>query len=325
MQTTQQTEHGWSLGDFTDTIHRGGVALWAWSPETRLAQLDSLCRKFWGMNESVVSIDDLFERVHEDDRQGTITAWFASAVDPTPYSFDFRIGTGDTVRWVSARGVGGPEGRSGGWVQAIYLDVTQHRRAEEAAQLVSNEMAHRLANMFTVARALTAIVARQSSNVDEFASDLSGRFDVLHRATAMATGARGISSESIPLKTFLDQMLIPYDRMSGTEVVTVDDGLSIPADDVSNYAMIVHELATNSAKYGAYSGNGSLSVTATRRDNNLHIRWREELHHDVIARDSGTGFGSKMLQQTVTRGLRGTIERRLDARSLDVLISVPAT
>jgi two-component sensor histidine kinase len=324
MQTTQQTEHGWSLGDFTDTIHRGGVALWAWSPETRLAQLDSLCRKFWGMSESVVSIDALFERMHEDDREATIAAWFASAIDPTAYSFDFRIGTGDDVRWISARGVGGSEGRSGGWVQAIFLDITQHRRAEEAAQLVSNEMAHRLANMFAVARALTSIVAREASDVQEFANDLSGRFEVLHRATAMATGARGIASESIPLKTFLDQMLIPYDRMSGAEIVTVEDGLSIPADDINNYAMIVHELATNSAKYGAYSGNGSLSVTAKNRDGNLEIRWREELRHDVVAPDSGTGFGSKMLRQTVTRGLRGTIERQLDARSLDVLISIPA-
>ena len=59
----------WTLASFTDTIHRGGVALWAWSPTRRLAQLDGLCREFWGTSESVVPIDDLFARVNAEDRR----------------------------------------------------------------------------------------------------------------------------------------------------------------------------------------------------------------------------------------------------------------
>ena len=57
------TGHGWTLANFTGAIQRGGVALWAWSPLRRVAQLDSLCREFSGTPHGLVGIDDLFDRV----------------------------------------------------------------------------------------------------------------------------------------------------------------------------------------------------------------------------------------------------------------------
>jgi hypothetical protein len=97
---------------------RGGVALWAWSPSRRLAQFDSLCRSFWKTSKSVVPIDDLFAKVHPEDRHGMMLNWDASATEPQPYSFDFRVGEGPDTRWISTRGVGGDVGQFGEWVQA---------------------------------------------------------------------------------------------------------------------------------------------------------------------------------------------------------------
>lgn len=73
------TGEAWTLANFSDTIHRGWVGLWAWSPESRLARLDELCREFWGTAESVVGIDDLFARVNAEDRDAMIRDWAASA------------------------------------------------------------------------------------------------------------------------------------------------------------------------------------------------------------------------------------------------------
>ena len=93
------TADGWTLANFTGAIHRGGVGLWAWSPTRRVAQLDELCREFWGVPEAEVGIDALFTRVHAEDRPGMMEAWWASERDPQAYSFDFRIGQGpDALR-----------------------------------------------------------------------------------------------------------------------------------------------------------------------------------------------------------------------------------
>ncbi len=73
---TAMTERGgtadeaWTLASFSDTIHRGGVALWAWSPVRRLARLDSLCQEFWGTTQTVIGIDELFAKVNLEDRLG---------------------------------------------------------------------------------------------------------------------------------------------------------------------------------------------------------------------------------------------------------------
>jgi molecular chaperone IbpA len=56
----------WRLANFSDTIHRGGVGLRAWSPEGRFAKLDGLCRAFWGTTGAVFGIDELFARVNAE-------------------------------------------------------------------------------------------------------------------------------------------------------------------------------------------------------------------------------------------------------------------
>ena len=56
------TDEGWTLESFTGAIHRGGVGLWAWSPTRRLAQLDSLCREFWGPAAPAPQVQDAAAR-----------------------------------------------------------------------------------------------------------------------------------------------------------------------------------------------------------------------------------------------------------------------
>lgn len=211
-EDTTPTDYEWTLENFTDTIHRGGVALWAWSPSRRLAQLDALCKEFWGTSKSVVPINDLFAKVNAEDRHGMMLDWNASATDPGPYSFDFRIGDGPDARWISARGVGGDAGQVGEWVQAIFLDITDRKRAEEAEHLLTAELEHRVSNMFTVARALTAIVAREAKSTPNFAEDLSRRFGVLHEATSLATRSHKHDLGDVRLQDLAERILSPLPR-----------------------------------------------------------------------------------------------------------------
>ncbi|CAA2106819.1 Blue-light-activated histidine kinase 1 [Methylobacterium bullatum] len=316
------TGYEWTLASFTDTIHRGGVALWAWSPTRRLAQLDGLCREFWGTSESVVPIDDLFERVNAEDRSAMMRDWAASEADSHPYSFDFRIGDDPHARWVSARGVGGEAGKVGEWVQAIFLDVTRQKRAEEAEHLLTAELAHRVSNMFSVARALTAIVARGATSTPHFAEDLSQRFGVLHEATTLATRAQAGDHGKVRLRTLAERILSPY-LDGGNIAIDVEEAAVAPPDKVNDYAMILHELATNSAKYGALSGGGTLTVTGRVSDGTLTLDWEETSASSGAVVSDGGGFGSRLLKQTIERSLGGSFTRRIDEAGLGFAMHVP--
>lgn len=322
-EDTTPTEYTWTLASFTDTIHRGGVALWAWSPTRRLAQLDGLCRTFWQTTESVVSIDDLFARVNPDDRHGMMLDWAASATDPEPYSFDFRIGDGPDARWISARGVGGETGQVGEWVQAIFLDVTERKRAEEAERLLTAELAHRVSNMFTVAQALTAIVARGATSTPHFAQDLSQRFGVLHEATTLATRSQKLDQGHVRLQQLAERILSPY--LHGANIhIDVDDGAVADPERINDYAMIFHELATNSAKYGALSGSGALSLRGRVDDQGLTLTWEEGAAPSGAAKAEGSGFGSRLLKQTIERSLRGRFHRVIGDGGLRFEMVVPS-
>lgn len=321
-EDTQSPAYEWTLANFTDTIHRGGVALWAWSPSRRLAQLDSLCRAFWKTSESVVSIDDLFAKVHPEDRQGMMLDWVASATDPQPYSFDFRIGEGHDARWISARGVGGDAGQVGEWVQAIFLDITDRKRAEEAEHLLTAELEHRVSNMFTVAKALTAIVAREAKSAPTFAEDLSRRFGVLHEATTLATRSHKLDHGNVRLQDLAERILSPY-RDGANIDVSVDASATAPPHQVNDYAMIFHELATNSAKYGALSGGGRLRVQGGVEGSDLRLNWEEGVAPSKAGKADGTGFGSRLLKQTIERSLRGRFHRTIDAGGLRFEMTVP--
>ena len=84
--------------------------------------------------------------------------------------------------------------------------------------------------------------------------------------------------------------------------------MNVGASSSTTLALVIHELATNSAKYGALStARGTLDVSCTARDDEVVVMWTERGGPPVAAPSTLEGFGSKLVHRTVAAQLGGAI------------------
>nr|WP_040573525.1 sensor histidine kinase [Methylocystis rosea] len=287
-----------------------GVALWSWNVDTDQIALDERAHGMWGVHEGVVTFEDLSSHIHPEDLDRVRAAFASTREVLGPYEIDFRILHGDKVRWISARGRGDDEGIVGRTMFGVFLDVTGRKLAEEAREMLSGEMVHRVKNLFAIASALTAISARSTKTSKEMSLDLTKRLTALSHAHDLIRPVLGEPKKAAPLGELLAALLAPYDEEGGIGVrvrVSVPE-LLVGEASANAFALVVHELATNSIKYGALSqATGTLDVAGIADDSQLIITWTERGGPAVVAPKGRAGFGSQLVTKTIFSQLGGTI------------------
>src|SRR6185436_9168079 len=123
---------------------------------------------------------------------------------------DFRILHRGDVRWISARGRGDDQNIIGRIMFGVFLDVTVRKLAEEAREMLANEMSHRVKNLFAIAAALTVIASRAAETPKEMARDLTARLVALGRAHDLVRPVLGEQKRAAPLDGLLAVLLAAY-------------------------------------------------------------------------------------------------------------------
>lgn len=191
-----------------------GVALWSWDVDTDEIALDQRAHDLWGVaaNSDLVTFEDLSARIHPEDLDRVRAAFAATREIFGSYEIDFRITEGDAIRWVSARGRGDDKGIIGRIMFGVFLDVTKRKIAEEAREMLANEMSHRVKNLFAIAAALTQISSRAAATPKEMAADLTQRLTALGHAHELVRPLLGEQKKATNLGVLLAILLGAYDE-----------------------------------------------------------------------------------------------------------------
>lgn len=313
MSKTAESAPTWNAVDLRRGLDAAGVALWSWNVDDDTFTMDDAAFGLWGVPvRPRVTFEDLSSHIHPADRDRVRAAFAATRAVVGPYEIDFRILVDSDVRWVSARGQGDDVGMVNRRMFGIFIDVTGRKQAEEGHELLAGEMSHRVKNLLAVASGLTAITSRSVDTTGDMARELTQRLTALGRAHDLVRPLPGEEGKAALLGDLLSVLLAPYDDLgafSGRIRVSVPR-MGVGENAATTLALVVHELATNSLKYGALSAEaGTLDVSCSAHDTELVIAWTEQGGPQVVEPERPAGYGGQMVARAMARQLDGAIER----------------
>ena len=268
--------------------------------------------ELWGLPWSeTVTFEELSNHIHPADRDRVRAAFAATRAVLGPYETDFRIMVGEEIRWIAARGQGEDVGIVGRTMFGVFLDVTGRKQAEEGHELLAGEMSHRVKNLLAIAAGLTTISSRTTSSPKDMARELIQRLTALGRAHDLVRPLANGQGAAALLGDLLSVLLAPYDDLgafSGRIRVAVER-MGVGEAAATSLALVIHELATNSLKYGSLSSDtGTLDVSTRSDGDEICLVWLERGGPSVEAPSGPKGFGSKLVERSVATQLGGTIE-----------------
>lgn len=193
------------------------------------------------------------------------------------------------------------------------------KRALEEQETLTKEMSHRVKNLFAITDSMLRLTSRTAQTKEEMAENLAGRLHALSEAHGLVrkSFSRAEQAHGVELGELTRAILRPY-CAPHVEGAPIDLG----EHATNSIALILHELATNAAKYGALSvDHGSVSVTWEVAKENLHLRWRED-NGPEISPPTKKGFGSALVGRTIA-GHGGTLDYAWFPRGLTAHIRIP--
>jgi PAS domain S-box-containing protein len=210
----------------------------------------------------------------------------------------------------------------------IARDITERKRAQEQEQLLVREMNHRIKNLFALASSIISLSARDAETPQALKTNATERLAALARVHSMTLARHGLADGAVATPTTLHALiqaiLAPYGEAPGAEqrVRLGGDDIQLSASGTTSFALLVHELATNAAKYGALSDNaGTITIETKQHGDRLLVTWREHGGPRVTPPTSAEGFGSYLAKATV-KTLNGQIAHEWNAAGVSVSLDV---
>lgn len=202
---------------------------------------------------------------------------------------------GRFVAYYNTTHVFSPNENELGLAIARQLGVSIEKKlAEERETLLRRETHHRIKNLFAV---IQAVAARSFSGHQSFESareTFVGRIMALARADQQLNESQ---CKGANLKELLECELAPFAGRYSAEGADV----LLDAKTVQNFSLALHELATNAAKYGAFStadGTVRIGWTANGGHARLKLTWKE-VGGPPVSPPTRSGFGTALLSATL--------------------------
>ena len=264
---------------------------------------------------------------HPEDQERAWQRWRHSLATGDPYEVEYRLRRHDgTYRWTLGRALPvRDQGRIVRWI-GTCTDIHEAKLAAEQNEILNRELSHRIKNIFAVVAGLIELTGRANRELRPVFKDLVERIVALGRAHNFARPHSEQSRPRVPngeLYGLLSELMAPYQSAEGDRVVIAADTIKLDDRGATPIALIMHELATNAAKYGALKEpDGRVTITALQDGEEVTITWQERNGPEVPGAPERRGFGSSLIALSAERQLAGRLTERWEPEGVTVELKV---
>jgi PAS domain S-box-containing protein len=308
-----------------EALAAGAVTAFEWNPRNGLSQRSKNAAQILGLGpQQTFTAAQFLARVHPDDRARFKALVDKVRVDSPSYSVTFRFIRPDgREMWLeeTSRAEFDTAGRVVG-LKGLTRDITRRKQSEKRQDLLIAELDHRVKNVLARVAAVVMHTRQRCGTMDEFVKALHGRIQSMAAAHALLSRSRW---SGVGLTDLIRHQLEPYTTDANTTISGPE--IMLTSAQTQAVAMVIHELVTNAAKYGALSSpDGRVSVNwhRTRVDVAaiLTITWRE-LGGPPIAAPFQSGYGSGLIRDLIPHELGGTVDLVFSSDGACCKIEIP--
>lgn len=266
---------------------------------------------------------------HPEDQPNAWANWRHSLETGEPYEVEYRLRhyTGE-YRWMIGRAspIFNAQGKIQRWI-GTCTDVEDQKAIALQNEILSQELSHRIKNIFAIISGLVSLSARAEPALGSFAKDLLGRISALGRAHEFV---RPHTERSRPIvgdvhfSALLEQIFTAYHAYSEGRITVCGPEVPIDSKAATPVALVFHELATNAIKYGSLASDlGTVRVDVTQSTESVTIVWREEGGVRPNTQEMVAGFGTRLIDLAVRQQLGGDYTQHWPDTGLRMEVTIP--
>jgi two-component sensor histidine kinase/response regulator RpfG family c-di-GMP phosphodiesterase len=203
-------------------------------------------------------------------------------------------------------------------VSGVVINITDRKEAEKHQALLAREVDHRAKNTLAVVQAIIRLT--QAGSITHYIDSVEGRIRALAHTHNLLSASRWTGAD---LHKLVTEEMAPYRSESRAKVIDTGPAVNLPPATAQSVAMVLHELGTNAAKYGALSsGQGSVELHWELKGGCLVLQW-SEVNGPKVVRPSSFGFGTKIINSTVGAQSGGRVDFDWRETGLQCTVTVP--
>ncbi len=303
----------------------GRVATWVWNLKTDRVSGNKWLPILFGNQEGFqMTAENLLERIVPVSAEKVRAALAASINDDVEYNLDFEMIDG---RWLTGRGRVFQRDSEGKALSMIgtNVDITGTKTNAERTKFLLREINHRVKNTLAMLQSLARHTLKKHPEPELFMETFSARLSSIAAAHTLLSDSEW---RPVSLRALIDQQITPYVyRQHDGGLVQQGDDIELPSEQALGMGVLLHELATNAAKYGAFTVPEGIvklewKVTGLGVDRMLVMNWKET-GGPKVGPAGEAGFGSFLIKRSLDKILNSRVELSLEEDGLNAKIKVP--